>query len=182
MIASGPAAADATTCADAIRIAEKYRLKTECGGKGLPWPGDAGGTAELENHVIGSVGNSAGRRRKSVRNLTTRRSFSRISWTAAREAGAFLGSIALSHAGRAAFICGGETVVRLTGSGKGGRNQELALAAAEKIDGLQVWRYFLWVPTAPTAPTDAAGGYGGWGNGEKKLREKGRRHLRCAGE
>lgn len=47
----------------------------------------------------------------------------------AREAGAFLGAIAKSHQQTErslAFIAGGETVVHLTGKGKGGRNQELA--------------------------------------------------------
>ena len=37
--------------------------------------------------------------------------------------------------------------------------------------GLQVWRYFLWVPTAPTAPHRRGGGYGM--ETAKKLREKG---------
>jgi hydroxypyruvate reductase len=32
-------------------------------------------------------------------------------------------------------ICSGETTVRVTGSGKGGRNQEFALALAERVAG-----------------------------------------------
>lgn len=52
----------------------------------------------------------------------------------------------------------GETIVHLTGNGKGGRNQELALAAAEGISGLRDA-----VPCSASAatdgPTDAAGGY-----------------------
>ena len=70
----------------------------------------------------------------------------------AREAGSFLASIARTHGqeGRSlAFLAGGETVVLLTGKGLGGRNQELALSAAEGIslgsDGTD-------------GPTDAAGG------------------------
>lgn len=58
----------------------------------------------------------------------------------AREAGSFLAAIARTHqdTGRSlAFLAGGETVVHLTGIGKGGRNQELALAAAEGIAGLR---------------------------------------------
>ena len=58
----------------------------------------------------------------------------------AREAGRFLGAMARTHAGqgkRLAFLAGGETVVHLTGHGLGGRNQEIALAAAPGLAGLR---------------------------------------------
>ena len=60
----------------------------------------------------------------------------------AREAGSFLASVARYYAEKKkqlAIIAGGETVVKLTGNGKGGRNQELVLAAAEKIAGLALF-------------------------------------------
>ena len=80
----------------------------------------------------------------------------------AREAGSFLGSIAATHYGsgkKLAFIAGGETVVRLTGDGKGGRNQELALSAAAGIDGLEKVCIFSVGSDGTDGPTDAAGGY-----------------------
>ena len=58
----------------------------------------------------------------------------------AREAGAFLAAVARAHQDTErslAFLAGGETVVHLTGSGLGGRNQELALSAAAGIAGLE---------------------------------------------
>ena len=81
----------------------------------------------------------------------------------AREAGSFLASIARSHAndGQAlAFLAGGETVVRLRGNGKGGRNQELALAAADGIRGLDNVAVFSVGSDGTDGPTDAAGGFG----------------------
>lgn len=80
----------------------------------------------------------------------------------AREAGAFLGAIAKSHQQTErslAFIAGGETVVHLTGKGKGGRNQELVLAAAAKIAGLSRTAVFSVGSDGTDGPTDAAGGY-----------------------
>ena len=59
---------------------------------------------------------------------------------------------------RKAFIAGGETVVRLTGHGKGGRNQELALAAAPGISGLNACVFSVG-SDGTDGPTDAAGGY-----------------------
>ena len=79
----------------------------------------------------------------------------------AREAGSFLASVARSHAGEGrplAFLAGGETVVRLTGQGKGGRNQELALSAAAGIDGLENVAIFSLGSDGTDGPTDAAGG------------------------
>ena len=79
----------------------------------------------------------------------------------AREAGSFLGSIARTHAGQGkklAFLAGGETVVHLTGTGLGGRNQELALAAAPVIAGLDA-AVFSVGSDGTDGPTDAAGGY-----------------------
>ncbi len=64
------------------------------------------------------------------------------------------------HAGggrRIAFLAGGETVVILTGHGKGGRNQELALAAAEGLAGRNACLFSLG-SDGTDGPTDAAGG------------------------
>ncbi|MBQ4539113.1 MAG: glycerate kinase, partial [Oscillospiraceae bacterium] len=57
------------------------------------------------------------------------------------------------------FIAGGETVVKLTGKGKGGRNQELALAAAPAIAALSSIAVFSVGSDGTDGPTDAAGGY-----------------------
>ena len=79
----------------------------------------------------------------------------------AREAGSFLASVARTHANdgkNLAFLAGGETVVHLTGSGKGGRNQELALAAALGIEGLSNALILSAGSDGTDGPTDAAGG------------------------
>ena len=80
----------------------------------------------------------------------------------AREAGRFLSAVARTHAGTdcpLAFLAGGETVVHLTGHGRGGRNQELALAAAEGLAGLPRAAVFSFGSDGTDGPTDAAGGY-----------------------
>ena len=93
----------------------------------------------------------------------------------AREAGAFLAAMARTHHGsgkKQAFLAGGETVVKVTGTGKGGRNQELALAAAAGIDGLEQTCVFSIGSDGTDGPTDAAGGYVD-GSTARMLREKG---------
>jgi hydroxypyruvate reductase len=80
----------------------------------------------------------------------------------AREAGGFFAAIAKSHQNTKkslAFIAGGETVVHLTGRGKGGRNQELALSAAMGIAGLENAAIFSIGSDGTDGSTDAAGGY-----------------------
>ena len=48
--------------------------------------------------------------------------------------------------------------MRLTGKGLGGRNQEIALAAAEGIDGLENTLVFSLASDGTDGPTDATGG------------------------
>ena len=80
----------------------------------------------------------------------------------AKEAGAFLGACAryqrLHAVEPLALIAGGETVVELTGHGKGGRNQELALAAAAEIAGMDGVCVVSAGSDGTDGPTDAAGG------------------------
>ena len=79
----------------------------------------------------------------------------------AREAGSFLAAMARTAAQGSesiAFIAGGETVVHLTGTGLGGRNQELALSAAAGIAGLENTLVFSLGSDGTDGPTDAAGG------------------------
>ena len=57
-----------------------------------------------------------------------------------------------------AVIAGGETVVRIRGNGKGGRNQELALSAAIGIEALEDVVILSLGSDGTDGPTDAAGG------------------------
>ena len=58
-----------------------------------------------------------------------------------------------------AFLAGGETVVHITGSGLGGRNQELVLAASLSLPETQTTAIFSFGSDGTDGPTDAAGGY-----------------------
>jgi glycerate-2-kinase len=57
-----------------------------------------------------------------------------------------------------AILCGGETVVTVTGAGKGGRNQELALSAAIELAGVEGVVLASLGTDGTDGPTDAAGG------------------------
>ena len=162
MIASGPAAADSSTCAQAIAIAEECGLKLsdrtrECLHSETP--------KELNNvhtQIIGSVRQLCAAAGEASEKLGYETVFlTDMLCCEAKEAGSFLASLARSHARggrRLAFLAGGETVVHLTGKGLGGRNQEVALGAAEGLAGLNAC--VISVGSDGTdGPTDAAGGY-----------------------
>jgi glycerate 2-kinase len=55
------------------------------------------------------------------------------------------------------LILGGETTVTLRGRGRGGRNQELALAAAAGLEGMQGIAVMALATDGVDGPTDAAG-------------------------
>jgi len=162
MIASGPACPDPSTCEQARAIAEKYNLKLSEAVRDLLNRETPKKLDNAESLVVGSVRELCSAAAAVCKAL----GYEPIILTdqlccQAKEAGSFLASIARSHAtdGRSlAFLAGGETVVKLTGHGKGGRNQELALAASSGIAGLDNVLIFSVGSDGTDGPTDAAGG------------------------
>ena len=162
MIASGPAVPDASTCAQALAIAEKYHLNLSEQAKTLL----AQETPKTLDNVTTQITGSVRELCAAAANACRARGYEPVLLTdqlccEAREAGSFLGSIVRTHAGQGkklAFIAGGETVVHLTGNGLGGRNQELALAAVPALAGLNA-AVFSVGSDGTDGPTDAAGGY-----------------------
>jgi glycerate-2-kinase len=73
---------------------------------------------------------------------------------------------------RGCLLSGGETVVSVRGNGKGGRNQELALAFALKIAGQKGITLLSAGTDGTDGPTDAAGAVVD-GNTAVKARERG---------
>ena len=162
MIASGPAVPDSSTCAQALAIAEKYRLNLSEQAKALLAQETPKALDNVTTRITGSVRELCAAAASACR----ARGYEPVVLTdrlccEAREAGSFLGSIARTHAGQGrklAFIAGGETGVHLTGKGLGGRNQEIALAAAPALAGLDA-AVFSVGSDGTDGPTDAAGGY-----------------------
>ena len=162
MIASGPAVPDRSTCAQAQAIAETYGLRLSGAARACLQQETPKVLDNVETHITGSVRELCAAAAAACGQL----GYQPVLLTdhldcEAREAGRFLADIARTHAGRgqkAAYLAGGETVVRLTGHGLGGRNQELALAAAPGLAGLPA-AVFSVGSDGTDGPTDAAGGY-----------------------
>ena len=145
MIASGPACPDSATSEDAWRVQKKYKLKMSDAALKL-----------LDVETPKLLGNVRTQINGSVRELCC------AAAKACEKLGYVLASVLRTHSRdrkALAFIAGGETVVKLTGHGLGGRNQEIALSAAAGISGMCNAAVFSVGSDGTDGPTDAAGGY-----------------------
>jgi len=173
-VASGPAAPDPTTFADAVAalveagiweaVPEAVRQRLEAGRRGaLPEtvkPGDSVLDC-VRAHLVGSNATA----RAEAAQVAERLGYAVRQREApvvgeAREAGRALASDALALPPGACLVAGGETTVTVRGDGRGGRNQELALAAALALDGADRAVLVLSAGTdGVDGPTDAAGAW-----------------------
>jgi glycerate 2-kinase len=178
VIASGPSVPDSSTFADAYAILKRYDIVEQ-----VPEPilarlrdGMAGavdetlkpGDRRFDRVQIVVVGSSS---QAGEAALATARAegFNTLLLTTylqgeAREVGRMLAAIAreLAATGQpiprpACIVAGGETTVTLRGKGQGGRNQELALAAAADMAGLPNITLVALATDGGDGPTDAAG-------------------------
>lgn len=162
MIASGPAYPDASTSEQALAIAERYQLRISDQVRALltrETPKDLPSITTMVTGGIKQLCADAVRAADELGYETTL--LTDCLQCEAREAGRFLSAMAKTHAAdghRQAYVLGGETYVHLTGKGMGGRNQELALAAAEGLRGLASAVIISVGSDGTDGPTDAAGG------------------------
>ena len=176
MIASGPAYPDSSTSAQAMAIVKKYGLQLSQHAQSLLAQETPKTLSNVETHITGSVRQLCVSAEETARSL----GYAPVVLTdslrcTARDAGSFLASIAQynqSSEKSLAFIAGGETVVHLTGTGLGGRNQEIALSAALGIEGLSNALVFSVGSDGTDGPTDAAGGIAD-GETAQLMRQKG---------
>lgn len=156
-IASGPTVPDPTTYKEAVEILERYSVWNEisqsvrnCLREGLdgtrnetPKPGDIR-FEKVQNIVIGNnriALNCAAKKARSMGLKTL--ILSSFVEGEARHVGTAMAGLAreMKYSGTElskydVLIAGGETTVTVVGQGRGGRNQELALSASLKIDGI----------------------------------------------
>lgn len=177
-IASGPFAPDPTTYADALDILGRYGLEERVpktvlarlrrGASGeveeTPKPGDRV-FERVTTTIVGSVVQAA---EAAQAEAVARGYASMILSTSvegeAREVARVVAALAREERqyGRpvplpACLILGGETTVTVHGSGRGGRNQELALAAALGLEGCERTLVVSFATDGTDGPTDAAG-------------------------
>ena len=183
-IASGLTCPDPTTFADAVAIVAKYRLEATAQPEVIAVLRDGAAglleeTLKADDPAVGLTTNILiGTNQAAVlaaRGKAEKLGYRAVALTAsltgeARDVAKALFGIArdvkksgLLAAPPACIIAGGETTVTLRGAGKGGRNQELALAflaelAREDDSGIGI--HFLSASTdGSDGPTDAAGAF-----------------------
>lgn len=161
-IGSGPTAADSTTVEDVRAVLKRFGIE----GRAAELLRETPKTSAAKNYVIGSNRLALEAARKKARSLGYRTLLLSSSVQGeTRDAAQVLASIAreVREHGHpvgapACLLSGGETTVTLRGTGKGGRNQEFALAAALAISGLDKIVILACGTDGTDGPTDAAGG------------------------
>ena len=181
VIASGPTVPDDSTFNDALKIVtkliEKHRLKGKFPEKVIDylWDGVNGMNQETPKKGDPCFGNTSsiivGSLRQALhaaRNAANKLGFDTEIVTdrlqgEAREAAVYLADLAkIVRSSRKGgkpmcLLSGGETTVNVKGSGKGGRNQELALAFALEIEGVDGITLLSAGTDGTDGPTDATG-------------------------
>ena len=165
-IASGPTAPDGSTTKEAMAVVAKYNLRLTAAQKAHLSQETPKQLDNVKTTITGSVRSLCESAAKSAADLGFKSYVLTTTLNCeASEAGRFLASIAadtaagLNHFQRpCAIIAGGETTVHLKGTGKGGRNQELALTASIGISDLDQTLIFSLGSDGTDGPTDAAGG------------------------
>jgi glycerate 2-kinase len=149
VIASGPFSPDPTTCADALDVLRRYDVIGSCSpaivavlesGAGETPAADAAAFADVRVRVIGGndVAILGAARTAAELCYDVRRAPLPVTGEAAEAGGSLAREALLLQRQEAAPLCivaGGETTVTVRGSGRGGRNQELVLAACNALDG-----------------------------------------------
>ncbi len=176
-IASGPTVPDPTTFADALAVLGRFGLldRVPPAVRAMLVEGAAGRIAETpktlparhratviaSNRTAVDAAAAEARRRGFAPHVVS------ASLTGeAREAGAAIAAAARDARARggpsaipSCLIWGGETTVTVRGSGKGGRNQEIALAAALDLAGLDGVLVASFATDGKEGNTDAAGAF-----------------------
>lgn len=163
VIASGPAAPDPSTCAEAAVIVERYQIKLS----GEAWKCLLEETPKFLPNAESIVVSGVKRLCAAAATAAAGLGYAPAILTdclccEAREAGRYLAKAAMEHRDTTrplALIAGGETVVTVLGRGKGGRCQEMALAAAIDMAGIENAALFAAGSDGTDGPTDAAGAF-----------------------
>ena len=145
-IASGPAYPDSSTCAQAKAIVDKYKIHLSPKALALLEQETPKELYNVETYINGSVKELCSAAAREVEAL----GYKPLVLTdelccEASSAGSCLASILKSHARSTqtlALIAGGETIVRVTGYGTGGRNQELYCRAERRCSLFHRQRWY----------------------------------------
>ena len=177
-IASGPTVPDPTTKKDALEILKKYEIEEQVPNSiahillraSSPAPviletaKDSGGSiaARVQNLIIGDnkLASHAALEQAKDEGFHTQILTNELQGEA-REVGMRLAKQLRDEISKRShpfcLIAGGETTVTIQGNGKGGRNQELALAAVDELAGLKNVMLISLATDGDDGPTDAAG-------------------------
>jgi hydroxypyruvate reductase len=192
-IGSGPTAPDSTTFADCLDVLERYRIREEVppaaarvlerGARGeveeTPKPGDES-FARVLNCIVANNALALAAARQRAKELGYRdlilsssidgetKEVAKVHVALAREILATGNPVERP----ACLLSGGETTVTVKGSGKGGRNQEFALAAALAMKGMESALILSAGTDGTDGPTDAAGAFAD-GTTVERARQKG---------
>lgn len=175
VIGSGPFAADLSTFGEALHVlqargvlaqvpeAVREYLARGCRGDvpETPKPGDPA-LERVRHHIVACNADAIDAAlAKAARSSLRAFSLGSVLTGEARCVGARMAALGLATASSTplCLIGGGETTVTLRGDGRGGRNQELALAAGIALDGSTGVSLLASGTDGTDGPTDAAGAY-----------------------
>jgi hydroxypyruvate reductase len=169
-IASGPTVPDPTTKKDALKILKKYDLEGRVPDSiSLYLESDSLVSRyqqppgyDVQNIIIGDnrlAAQAAWKQaeREGIRAEILTNALQGEASDAGRELARRLRVESSSRSHPFCLIAGGETTVTIKGGGKGGRNQEFALAAVEELDGCKDVMLIALATDGDDGPTDAAG-------------------------